>query len=40
MRILVISLTAIVVSVQMIASAFLSSVFEIRHLSSPEGVED
>jgi glycosyltransferase involved in cell wall biosynthesis len=35
MRILVISLTAIVVAVQMIASAFLSSVFEIHHIPPP-----
>jgi hypothetical protein len=40
MRILVISLTAIVVSVQMIASAFLSSIFEIRHVPPPEAAED
>jgi uncharacterized membrane protein YciS (DUF1049 family) len=32
MRILVISLTAIVVAVQMATSAFLSSIFEIRHV--------
>jgi glycosyltransferase involved in cell wall biosynthesis len=33
LRTLVISLTTIVVAVQMIASAFLSSIFEIRHVS-------
>jgi hypothetical protein len=32
MRILVISLTAIVVAVQMVASAFLGSILEIRHV--------
>jgi hypothetical protein len=37
MRILVISLTAIVVAVQMIASAFLSSIFEIRHVPRQRG---
>jgi hypothetical protein len=36
MRILVISLTAVVVAVQMIASAFLNSIFEIRHVNPPE----
>jgi glycosyltransferase involved in cell wall biosynthesis len=40
MRILVISLTAVVVAVQMIASAFLSAIFEIRHLPPPERMED
>jgi hypothetical protein len=40
MRILVISLTAIVVAVQLIASAFLTSVFEIPHLPLPERAED
>lgn len=35
MRVLVISLTALVVAVQMIASAFLSSIFEIRHIPPP-----
>jgi glycosyltransferase involved in cell wall biosynthesis len=40
MRILVISLTAIVVAVQMIASAFLSSIFEIRHLPPPAGSDN
>jgi glycosyltransferase involved in cell wall biosynthesis len=36
MRILVVSLTAIVIAVQMIASAFLSSIFEIRHVAPPD----
>ena len=36
MRLLVISLTAIVVAVQMVAGAFLSSIFEIRHIP-PQG---
>ena len=40
MRTLVISLTAIVIAVQMIASAFLSSIFEIRHFSPPERLEN
>ena len=40
MRILVISLTAIVVAVQMIASAFLSSIFEIRHVPPPRRSDD
>jgi glycosyltransferase involved in cell wall biosynthesis len=40
MRILVISLTALVVAVQMIASAFLSSIFEIRHVPPPGRAED
>src|SRR5262249_26974531 len=39
MRILVISLTAMVVAVQLIASAFLTSVFEIPHFP-PQRVED
>jgi hypothetical protein len=36
MRVLAISLTAVVVAVQMIASAFLSSIFEIRHVRPQE----
>jgi hypothetical protein len=40
MRILVISLTAIVVAVQLIASAFLSSIFEIRHVAPLGRAED
>jgi glycosyltransferase involved in cell wall biosynthesis len=40
MRTLVISLTAIVVAVQMIASAFLSSIFEIRHGPPPGRSDD
>jgi hypothetical protein len=36
MRLLVISLTTIVVAVQMVAGAFLSSIFEIRH-APPQG---
>jgi hypothetical protein len=36
MRLLAISLTAIVVAVQMVAGAFLSSIFEIRHIP-PQG---
>jgi hypothetical protein len=39
MRALVISLTTLVVGVQMIASAFLGSIFEIRH-GSPRALDD
>jgi hypothetical protein len=39
MRILVVSLTAIVIAVQMVASAFLSSIFEIRHLPPRDQLE-
>ena len=37
MRVLVVSLTAVVIAVQMIASAFLISIFEIRHVTQTEG---
>jgi len=40
MRILVVSLTAIVIAVQMIASAFLSSIFEIRRVAPPRRADD
>jgi glycosyltransferase involved in cell wall biosynthesis len=40
MRLLVISLTTMVVAVQMIASAFLSSIFELRHVLPSERIED
>jgi glycosyltransferase involved in cell wall biosynthesis len=40
MRTLVISLTVIVIAVQLTASAFLSSIFEIRHTPLPGRVDD
>ena len=40
MRILVVSLTAIVIAVQMIASAFLSSIFEIRRVAPLRRADD